>query len=289
MNSDIYYTSADGLTLYARAYGDPDAPLTALCMHGLTRNHKDFEPMIAQLGDRYRYISVDVRGRGRSDKAGDSALYNPLQYADDMIALLNHLSLQRVVLIGTSMGGLMSMLLMDKIPERIVGIVLNDIGPIPDQTGLKRISEYATNVPVFDDWDAATKKVAATQAIAYRNYVEADWTAFAERTCRQREDGKIVPDYDPKIMDVFSLASPDWKMRFGMWRLYGKLKSRPLLILRGEHSDILTPSMANRMRKRHRDSRLVNIPQRGHAPMLDEPEAIDAIATFLGRIEGMSV
>ena len=97
-----------------------------------------------------------------------------------------------------------------------------------------------------------------------------------------------MPDYDPKIMDAFSLTSPDWKMRFGMWLLYGKLKSRPLLILRGEHSDILTSRMANRMHKRHRDSRLVNIPERGHAPMLDEPIAIDALATFLGRLEGMS-
>jgi pimeloyl-ACP methyl ester carboxylesterase len=288
MSNDIYYTSADGLTLYARAYGNPDAPLTALCMHGLTRNHKDFEPMIAELGDRYRYISVDVRGRGQSDRADDPALYNPLQYAEDMIALLDHLGLQRVVLIGTSMGGLMSMLLMDKIPERVAGIVLNDIGPIPDQAGLKRISGYATNVPVFSDWDAAAKKFAETQSVAYQNFTDADWIDFAQRTCRQREDGMIVPDYDPKIMEAFSLASPSWKLRFGMWRLFGKLKSRPLLILRGEQSDILISSMANRMHKRHRDSRLVNIPQRGHAPMLDEPKAITALASFLGRIEDMS-
>lgn len=288
MNNDIFYTSGDGLNLFARTYGHPDAPLTALCMHGLTRNHKDFEPMIAQLGDRCRYISVDVRGRGRSDRAEDPALYNPVQYADDMIALLDHLNLNRVVLIGTSMGGLMSMLLMDKIPDRVSGVVLNDIGPIPDQTGLKRISAYATNVPVYSDWDAAAAKIASTQAVAYQNYSAADWAAFAQRTCRQRDDGMIVPDYDPKIMDAFSLTSPSWTMRFAMWRLYGKLKSRPLLIVRGEHSDILTSSMAARMHKRHRGSHLVTIPKRGHAPMLDEPEAIDALATFLGGLEEMS-
>jgi pimeloyl-ACP methyl ester carboxylesterase len=284
MTDDIYYRSGDDLTLYARAYGDPDAPLTALCMHGLTRNHKDFEPMIAALGDQYRYISVDVRGRGRSDRSDDPRRYNPAQYADDMVALLNHLSLGRVVLIGTSMGGLMSMLLVDKIPERIAGVILNDIGPIPDPSGLVRISAYATKTPVYADWQAAALAIADTQNVAYHDYTQSDWEAFARRTCRQEQDGTIVPDYDPKIMDQFSIDPPGWTMKFAMWRLFGKLKSRPLLILRGEDSDILSSKMASRMRKRHRNSSLVNIPRRGHAPMLDEPTAIDAITNFLGRI-----
>nr|WP_070961616.1 alpha/beta hydrolase [Hyphomonas sp. Mor2] len=283
MTGDIFYRSGDELTLYARAYGDPDAPLAALCMHGLTRNHKDFEPMIAALGHQHRYISVDVRGRGRSNRCDDSSLYNPAQYADDMIALLDHLGLARVVLIGTSMGGLMSMLLMDRIPERIAGVILNDIGPIPDPSGLARISAYATKTPVYTDWSAAAVAIAETQNVAYQDYTSADWEAFAHRTCRREEDGTIVPDYDPKIMDQFSIEPPSRMMKFAMWRLFGKLKSRPLLILRGEDSDILTSKMAARMHRRHRGSHLVYIPRRGHAPMLDEPSAVEAISDFLSR------
>lgn len=284
MKNDIYYQSTDGLTLYACAYGNPEASLTVLCMHGLTRNHKDFEPMISALGDQYRYVCVDVRGRGRSDKSVESALYNPMQYAEDMVVLLDHMGLSNVVLIGTSMGGLMSMLLMDKIPERISGVILNDIGPVPDQSGLVRISAYATKITVYADWQAAAMTIAETQNVAYHDFTQSDWEAFARRTCRREQDGTIVPDYDPKIMDLFSIEPPSRLMKFAMWRLFGKLKSRPLLILRGEDSDILSSKMASRMRRRHRSSNLVSIPLRGHAPMLDEPTAIDAIANFLGRI-----
>ncbi|NQY97540.1 MAG: alpha/beta hydrolase [Henriciella sp.] len=282
--ADIFYDSTDGLKLYARDYGSTDAPLTVLCMHGLTRNHKDFEPMIARLGDQYRYISVDVRGRGRSDRVSDSSLYNPMQYAHDMVALLDHLALDQVVLIGTSMGGLMSMLLMEMIPDRVLGVLLNDIGPVPNQAGLIRISEYATKTPIYADWQAAADAIAKTQSVAYQDYTFSDWEAFARRTCRRQDDGTIVPDFDPGIMDAFSIESPSRIIKFNMWRLFGKLKRCPLLILRGESSDILTHKMAERMRRRHCGSRLVSIPRRGHAPMLDEPEAIAAIGRFLDQI-----
>ena len=240
--------------------------------------------MIARLGDHYRYISVDVRGRGRSDRVSDSSLYNPMQYAQDMIALLDHLALDQVVLIGTSMGGLMAMLLMQMIPDRVAGVVLNDIGPVPNEAGLIRISEYATKTPIYTDWQAAANAIAATQSIAYQDYNGSDWEAFARRTCRRQDDGTIIPDFDPSIMDAFSIGSPSRMTKFNMWRLFGKLKRRPLLILRGESSDILTHNMAERMRRRHRGSRLVSIPRRGHAPMLDEPTAIAAIGRFLDHV-----
>ena len=144
--TDIRHTSSDGLNLYARAYGSEHAPMTVLCMHGLTRNHKDFEPMIEALDLPYRFIAVDVRGRGLSDRAPDSSTYTPATYAADMLGLMEHLGLTRVALIGTSMGGLMSMLMVNHAPERFRGIVLNDIGPVPGADGLKRIAAYAGNV-----------------------------------------------------------------------------------------------------------------------------------------------
>ena len=127
MTEDIYYTSPDGLTLFARRYGPENAPLTALCMHGLTRNHKDFEPLIEALDGRYQFIAVDQRGRGQSDRDPVAERYTPQTYVGDMKALLDRLGLQKVVLIGTSMGGLMSMIMMRTMPARIRGVVLNDV------------------------------------------------------------------------------------------------------------------------------------------------------------------
>ena len=284
MPEDVFYTSEDGLKLHARCYGDPEAPLTALCMHGLTRNHKDFEPMIAALGNRHRYVSVDVRGRALSDRARSSDQYNPIQYADDMIALLDHMGLSEVALIGTSMGGLMAMFLMDKIPERISGVVMNDIGPVVEHSGLLRISEYASQTPVYDGWQTAATSIARTQITSYPEYQSEDWEAFAHRTCREKEDGWIVPDFDPKIMDGFTTEPPSRMTKFAMWRLFGKLKSRPLLILRGEHSDILSAKTATMMERRHGGATLITVPGRGHAPMLDETEAVAAISGFLDGV-----
>lgn len=279
--NDIFYTSQDGLRLYAKDYGDRKAPTPVLCMHGLTRNHKDFEPMISSLGDGHRFISVDVRGRGRSERAAEPEQYNPAQYAEDMIALLDHLGLNKVVLIGTSMGGLISMFLMKKAPDRVAGVILNDVGPVVERAGLERISEYASKRSVYADWAAAAQAIAETQRVAFPEYAHEDWMAFAARTYCEQDGGGIVPDFDPNIMNAFTAEPPSRFVKFAMWRLFGKLKSTPLLILRGESSDVFSEETANMMNRRHRNSRLVTVPGRGHAPMLDEAEALKAIVEFL--------
>ncbi|MEM9570500.1 MAG: alpha/beta hydrolase [Pseudomonadota bacterium] len=279
--NDIFYTSQDGLRLYAKEYGDRKAPIPAICMHGLTRNHKDFEPMIASLGDGHRFISVDVRGRGLSERTENPELYNPVQYAEDMIALLDHLGLKKVVLIGTSMGGLISMFIMNKAPERITGVILNDVGPVVERAGLERISEYASKRSVYADWNEAAQAIAETQRVAFPEYADDDWLAFAARTYCEQDGGGIVPDFDPNIMNAFTTKPPSRFAKFAMWRLFGKLKSTPLLIIRGENSDVFSAKTAKMMHHRHRNSRLVTVPGRGHAPMLDEAEAVRAIAEFL--------
>ena len=124
MSDDIFYQSGDGLRLYAKSYGPTDADIAVLCMHGLTRNHKDFEPMIEAVGGPYRYIAVDVRGRGKSARDPNPENYSPVTYAQDMGALLDHLSIEKAVLIGTSMGGLMSVLMAQMMPDRILGVAL---------------------------------------------------------------------------------------------------------------------------------------------------------------------
>ena len=286
--TDIRYSSSDGLSLYAKAYGPADASLTVLCMHGLTRNHKDFEPMIQALDSNARFICVDVRGRGESDRTLDATTYKPANYAMDMVALLDHLELERVALVGTSMGGLMSMVMARLCPGRIRGVVLNDVGPKIEQKGLDRIAAYAGKVEPVSGWSTAAAITATAQASAFPDYGDKDWLAFAHRTYRETPDGQLILDYDPAITQSLGEARPSRVATFMMWRLFSALKPFPLLVVRGETSDLFSPKTAARMVRRHPDAKLVTVPRRGHAPMLDEPVAVDAISTFLKRIEAQS-
>ncbi|RIJ21635.1 alpha/beta hydrolase [Henriciella barbarensis] len=283
--SDIHYKSADGLDLFAKSYGPEDAPLSVLCMHGLTRNHKDFEPMIERLGDRYRFIAVDVRGRGQSDWTTNPDTYSPQIYAQDMFALADQLQLSRMALIGTSMGGLMAMIMAKVAPERVSGMVLNDVGPVVNPAGLARIAAYSQDPKPVPTWQAAAEKVKAAQADAFPDFTGKDWMAFAKRTWREQEDGSVRADYDPAITRSLGEAKAGPLTKFAMWRMFGSLRSVPLLILRGETSDILSKSTARRMARRHPASELVTIPNRGHTPILDEPTSVSAISTFLQLLE----
>ena len=277
---DVFYKSPDGLRLYAADYGPQEAPLTVLCMHGLTRNHKDFEPLIGKLDLPCRFISVDVRGRGASDRDPNRA-YSPDVYVGDMIALLSELQIDKVTLIGTSMGGLMAMIMSQALKDRVQGIVLNDVGPAVNPAGLERIASYTSGVRTFPDWTAAAEAIQASQQTAFPDFKESDWLAFARQTCRETDEGRVEFDYDPAITENMDVSGAGWKVNFMMWRLFGRMKKIPLLTIRGEYSDILTPATANRMCRRHKRCKLVTIPNRGHAPMLSEPEAVSAISDFL--------
>ena len=279
---DVFYPSSDGLQLYAADYGPTDAPLTVLCMHGLTRNHKDFEPLISKLDLPCRFISVDVRGRGASDRDPNRA-YSPDVYVGDMIALLNQLQIDKVTLIGTSMGGLMAMIMSQALKGRIQGIVLNDVGPAVNPAGLRRIASYTSDVRTFPDWESAAKAIRDSQHTVFPDFTESDWLSFARQTCRETEEGRVEFDYDPAITENMDVSGAGWKVNFMMWRLFGRMKTIPLLTIRGEYSDILTPATAKRMCRRHKNCKLVTVANRGHAPMLSEPEAVSAISEFLKR------
>ncbi|MEH6696505.1 MAG: alpha/beta hydrolase [Hyphomonas sp.] len=280
---DIFYTSSDGLDLHARSYGSGDEGAAVVCLHGLTRNHKDFEPMMEALDMPARYISIDIRGRGQSAHDPDPTNYNPGRYAADVLHLLDELKLERVHLIGTSMGGIISMILMTMIPERIAGIVLNDVGPRVEQAGLQRIIRSAAPVTGFESWSAAAEAIAQAQAVPYPHLSSEDWMAFARRSCRQLDDGQVVADFDPAIITGASDTKPGLMARLGMWRLFAKMKSAPLLVIRGEYSDILSEKTAKTMVKRHKRASLATIPGVGHAPLLNEPYAVEVIRTFLNE------
>ena len=284
MQQDIQYRSDDGLTLFAKSYGDPQAELTVLCMHGFTRNHKDFEPMISALDTSARFIAVDVRGRGKSDRDPNPANYVPVRYVKDMLGLIAQEKPEELVLIGTSMGGIMAMMMAGALRKTLKGVVLNDVGPEVEAAGLARIASYAGSATSADNWNDVAGKIAQIQSPVFPEFGESDWMEFARRTYREK-DGRIESDYDLAIAAVKAPNRPAFLVRFAMWRMFGKMKSVPLLILRGENSDILSTGTAARMLKRHSGAELVNVPGRGHAPLLNEPVAVEAIRRFLTRIE----
>lgn len=282
---DIAWSSADGLSLFAKAYGPASAPLTVLCIHGLTRNHKDFEPMIAALPQHYRFVAVDVRGRGRSAHDPQPDNYDPRVYARDMGLLLDKLGLQKVALIGTSMGGLISLMMMRQMPKRIAGVVLNDVGPVVEKSGIARIAGYAGKVQPVTDWQSAAAAVKTIQGQAFPDMPEERWMDFARRTYKELPAGEVVLDYDPNIARSLGKVKPGALTNFALWRLFGGLKKAPLLVVRGELSDILSDRTAQEMVRRHPDARLATVPRVGHAPILDEPAATAAISDFLSRLE----
>ncbi len=268
--------SSGGLDLYARDYPGEGPPL--LLMHGLTRNRADFEPLAAHLAGRYRLIVPDQRGRGLSSYDPDPANYRPDIYAADMFALLGSLAIPRAGLIGTSMGGLIAFIMAAVRPDLVSAIVLNDVGPFVEPAGLSRIGSYVGLGTPIADWDDAANRCAAINAEAFPDFTRGDWRKFARRTCRQLDDGTIAFAYDPAIASGLqtTAAAPD------IWPLWDALAPVPVLLLRGEHSDVLSSATANTMAQRHSGVfAYVEVPGRGHAPLLDEPAALVAIDTFL--------
>jgi pimeloyl-ACP methyl ester carboxylesterase len=281
------WNSADGLSLYARDYAAASGParLPVIAIHGLTRNSADFDsiaPLIAQSGRRV--LAVDIRGRGQSDRAPDPMTYQPQVYAQDIVALLRDLGIERAVFLGTSMGGLITMGLAAIRSKVIAAAIINDVGPEVAQEGLARIAAYAGQPVEINTWADAAAYVRKLNAVALPHYSDADWDAFARRTFRIGTEGTPVPDYDPDIMAPIRAAGAKALVP-NLWPFFTRLaRGRPTLLVRGETSDLLSPEIAARMRKRAPKMDFVEVPGVGHAPMLDEPEAKAAIFPFLSEL-----
>ena len=281
MNSiDVFYLSDDGLRLYARDQPGPGADAPAvLCLPGLTRNGKDFGAIAERLRRRHRVICPDQRGRGRSQRDPDAAHYAPMRYVQDMFTLLDTLGLPRVTVIGTSLGGLMGMLMQALQPQRIEALVLNDVGPVIDPAGIARLATYVGKSAPVANWDEAIAQTAAINGIAFPGHGRADWAAMARNVYIQ-EGTQPVLDYDPAIAQgvAAGTAAPD------LWPLFDGLAPRPMLVIRGELSDILSPQTLAEMQRRRPTLQTVTVPGVGHAPMLDEVEAVAAIESFLASM-----
>ena len=277
-----YFTIGDGLKLHYRDYpGSADKP-PILCLPGLTRNAKDFADLAQRYSPRFRVIAPDFRGRGMSDYDPLPARYLPPTYAHDVIELLDQLEIPRAIFVGTSLGGLVTMLMAVMAPKRIAASILNDIGPEIADAGVERIKSYVGKAVRFNSWDEAAEVVAANNAHAFEGYGHEDWLRMAQRNCRE-ENGEIVFDYDQAIAQPFNSDAPT--PQFDMWPLFAALAQKPLLVIRGAKSDLLSAATLDKMRAVAPDVKSAIVLGVGHAPELSEPEAVTAIDAFLGEVE----
>jgi pimeloyl-ACP methyl ester carboxylesterase len=284
--SDRWWTSKDGLKLYARDYpgANGTAKLPVVCIHGLTRNSKDFEevaPYLAATGRRV--LALDVRGRGLSARDPQPMNYHPATYAGDVLALFAQAGIGRAVFVGTSMGGLITMSLAALKPAVVAGAVINDVGPQVSPVGLARIAAYTGKAAPVESWDDAAAYVKTTNEPVFPAYGDADWSAFARRVFREDASGKPVLDYDPDISVPIRAAGPK-ALTPNLWPMFKKLAKTPLLLVRGGTSDLLDAEIAKKMRKTAPKMGYVEVPAIGHAPMLTEPEAKAAILQFLAGL-----
>ena len=281
---DKTWTSADGLSLHFRDYAGPesyDGP-PVVCMHGLTRNSRDFAPLAEHIAATRRVIVPEMRGRGQSDYAPDSATYNPVQYAQDVEALLAQEGIDSFIAIGTSMGGLMTMLLAAAKPGRIKGVVMNDIGPEVNPKGIERIKSYVGQGRNYPTWVHAARSLAETHGSAFPDYTLDDWLEMAKRTLVVSQNGRIAYDYDMAIAEPFN--QPGGEVPANLWEAYEALRDVPMVLVRGELSDLLTPETERLMAERNPAMTSVTVPRAGHAPTLDEPEARAAIDALLAKL-----
>jgi len=294
----ISFQSTDGLALYARDYpaappaeaaGHTIAPLPArlpvICLHGLTRNSGDFDelaPAIAALGRRV--LAPDVRGRGHSARDPHPANYNPIVYAGDVVKLMHDLGVARAVFIGTSMGGLITMTLAVRHLDLIAGAVINDVGPVLSLRGLARIAGYAGRCSTLASWDEAAAYLKDITACAFPDAPDEEWGKWARRAFTKDETGQLALRYDPSIalaLQTGKLRPTSLAGRLAFKRLAHK---RPTLLVRGGLSDLVEESQAAWMRRAAPTMAYAEVPNVGHAPMLTEPEALEAIRQFLARL-----
>jgi pimeloyl-ACP methyl ester carboxylesterase len=278
---DRYLVVRDGLKLHYRDYaGATDRP-PIICLHGLTRNTRDFADFAELHSPRFRVLALDFRGRGRSDYDPLPMRYNPLTYAGDVIELLDQLEIPEAIFVGTSLGGLVTMTLAAMAPQRIAATILNDVGPEIDPAGIQRILSYVGKDARFATWDEAADAIAANNSHAFDRYGHEDWVKMAKRNCRE-EEGQIRFDYDMAIAEPFKSSGPT--PHVDLWPLIAALGQKPLLVVRGEKSDLLRAETAEKMKSVAPQMKLATVHGVGHAPELSEPEAVAAIDAFLDSL-----
>lgn len=280
--AENYFRSRDGLKLYYREYAGDPAKVPVLCLAGLTRHSGDFDRLAAHLAPTRRVICPDQRGRGKSQHDINWLNYHPGMYVDDTWMLMRKLELDRVIVIGTSLGGVMAMFMASMRPQQVAGVVLNDVGPELCIDGSRRIQSYVGKVPQVTTWEEAVAHVEQTFGAVYPDFTPPRWREFARNSFYEDADGRLGLAYDPKLGELMRLlpygAVPP------MWYAYAALNSIPTMAIRGALSDLLSPQIFDRMKREKPDLVQLTVANRGHAPLLHEPICHNAILQFLSSL-----
>lgn len=275
------FTAQDGLALHYREYGDPAGARTPLlCLAGLTRNAKDFHDLALRHAGTRRVLAPDYRGRGRSAYDRDWRHYAPEVYLRDIQHLLAAADAHRVIVVGTSLGGILAMGMAVALPTALAAVVLNDVGPEIDPAGVAHIRSYLGKQAPLDDWAAAAARVRDMYGPAYPDFGDDDWRGYARRLFREGADGAPEIDYDPAISRLFEEGAG---VPADLWALFGALEKVPTMLVRGALSNILAADTARRMAEVKPDLVTVTVSNRGHVPLLDEPECRAPLDDFLAR------
>lgn len=279
---DRHFVVRDGLRLHYRDYPGANGKPPILCLPGLTRNSRDFAEFAERYSPRFRVLVLEFRGRADSDYDPLPMRYNPLTYAADVVELLDQLGFDQAVFVGTSLGGLVTMTVAAMAPQRIFATILNDVGPDVDPRGVERILTYVGKDRRFKSWDEVADAIAANYGASFDRYSHEDWVKMAKRNCRE-EGGEIRFDYDMAIAEPFKSTGPT--PHIDLWPLFAALARKPLLVVRGEKSDLLTSATLEKMCEAAPEMKSAIVGGVGHAPELNEPEAIAAIDSFLDSLD----
>jgi pimeloyl-ACP methyl ester carboxylesterase len=281
-----FVSAPDGLMLHVREYGPRNSPLLpVVCLPGLSRTGADFEVLAAALSSDAnkprRALTLDYRGRGLSDYDRDPANYALSVELADLLAVLIARDAVPAIFIGTSRGGILTMLLAAARPTAIAGAVLNDIGPVIETKGLMRIKGYVGKMPQPRTFEEAAEILRRLFDAQFPKLTDAHWMTAAKRAWREDEAG-LVPTYDVRLKKTLEGFDAERPMPT-LWAQFDGLAQVPAMVIRGANSDILSPQTVSAMQVRRRDMDVIEVPDQGHTPLLIEPEIIDQIARFIDR------
>lgn len=260
-----------------REWGDPRNRDVLVCVHGLTRSGGDFDELARALCAQFRVVCPDVAGRGDSDRLADPKLYTWTQYVADMVTLIARLDVETVNWLGTSMGGFVGMALAAQAASPVRKLVLNDAGPVIGKAALERIAGYLGQAPRFETLEDAEKYVRTISA-PFGPHSDPQWRFLTENWVRRNEDGSWRPHYDMRIAEAFRATMPEKDLE--LWHLYDAVRC-PTLLVRGEHSDVVSRPSAAEMTRRGPKAKVVEIRGVGHAPTLLQPDQIAVVRDFL--------
>ena len=283
----VFVTAPDGLRLHVREYGAPSmSTIPVVCLPGLARMTADFDalaPVLAFAEPPRRVIAIDSRGRGQSEYDPDPQHYNLAVELSDVLAVLTALQIGPAVFVGSSRGGILTMLLAAAHPATIAGAVLHDIGPVIEPAGLVRIKSYVGKLPRPGNLDEGVKILRQLFAPHFPKLTPEQWFAAARRTWKT-EHGALVPTYDVQLahtlaeFDIERLPPP-------LWNEFDALARVPVLVIRGANSDILSAATVSAMHARHPNLESIEVADQGHVPLLEDDTLLQRIVAFVKKCD----